>query len=58
MAAFLYGLLGGILAWVATTFFGQPLVAFIRLRDECAKALAKFRENDFEVRRMPEGMVV
>jgi hypothetical protein len=39
---------------MATTFFGQPLVAFIRLRDECAKELARFQENDFEVRRMPE----
>jgi hypothetical protein len=39
MAAFLFGVLGGCIAWVATMLLGQPLYAFATIRGEIARAL-------------------
>jgi hypothetical protein len=42
VTAAVWGFVGGIIAWLATTFVGQPLVAFIGSRSEAARALAQF----------------
>lgn len=39
------GLLGGFIAWIATTFFAQPLTKFYDLRAQAAEALARFEDQ-------------
>jgi hypothetical protein len=45
VASFAYGLLGGIIAWIATTIIGQPLYKFISLRSQTAKVLARYDDD-------------
>jgi hypothetical protein len=42
MSSVLWGLLGGVVAWVSTTIIGTPLFRFFNLRAEAAKVLALF----------------
>lgn len=42
MTSFLWGLLGGFIASLATTIVGQPLYLFISLRSETASAMARY----------------
>lgn len=42
MGPFLSGLLGGFLAWIATTFIAQPLLNFIALRSAAAAVLVSY----------------
>ena len=46
MSGFFLGFIGGIVAWFATTFVGQPLLAFIAARSEAARVLAQYEELD------------
>jgi hypothetical protein len=46
MASFLWGSIGGMVAWVATTILGQPIYRFINLRAEAAEALARYERRD------------
>jgi hypothetical protein len=43
--AMLSGFVGGILAWLATTFLAQPLQRFLQLRNDAAVAIAQFEER-------------
>jgi hypothetical protein len=45
VVSFLFGLLGGVVAWIATTFFAQPLTRFYSLRAEAAEALAQYEDQ-------------
>jgi hypothetical protein len=45
VASFLFGLLGGVIAWVVTSFFAQPLSTFFNLRAGTAKALARYEDR-------------
>ena len=48
MSSFVFGILGGIVAWVATTIVAQPLKKFLDLRAEAARLLALYGdEYDF-----------
>jgi hypothetical protein len=42
LASFLWGLLGGFVAFIAATIAGQPLYLFINLRSETASAIARY----------------
>ncbi|HEX2257477.1 MAG TPA: hypothetical protein VHG92_12385 [Afifellaceae bacterium] len=42
MASFLFGFLGGIVAWVCSSLLGRPLYRFFSLRQEAARVLALF----------------
>ena len=44
---FLWGFLGGIIAWFATEFVGQPIKTFLAARSEAAKVLAQYEELDY-----------
>jgi hypothetical protein len=46
MASFVWGLVGGIVAWVTTTLLGQPLYRFINLRANAAEVLARYERRD------------
>ena len=46
MSGVFLGFVGGVIAWFATNFIGQPLVAFIAARNEAARALAQYAELD------------
>jgi hypothetical protein len=41
-----WGFIGGVIAWFATTFLGQPIVAFIAARSEAARTMAQFEHLD------------
>jgi hypothetical protein len=41
-----WGFMGGVLAWLATNFIGQPIVAFITARNEAARTMAQFEYLD------------
>jgi hypothetical protein len=43
---FLWGFLGGIIAWFATEFVGQPIKTFLAARSEAAKVLAQYEDLD------------
>jgi hypothetical protein len=43
--SFLFGLLGGFVAWIATTFFAHPLTNFYNLRGRAAEALARYEDR-------------
>lgn len=45
MIGFLWGLLGGFIAWLATAILGQPLYTFLNLRSEAAKILALYERQ-------------
>ncbi len=45
MAAFFYGILGGVVAWLATTFLAQPLSRFLSLRSETARLLSLYEDH-------------
>jgi hypothetical protein len=45
VGSFLFGLLGGFVAWIATAFFVQPLSGFFGLRAEAAEALARYEDR-------------
>ena len=45
MASFLFGVLGGFIAWVTTEIFVRPLIRFYDLRTETAKALALYEDR-------------
>jgi hypothetical protein len=46
MSSALYGLVGGLFAWFATTFLAQPIYRFWSLRTEAAKVLALYEDRD------------
>ena len=41
----LFGLIGGVLAWVATMLVGQPLYTFLTLRGAAAKLLLMYEHG-------------
>jgi hypothetical protein len=43
---FVWGFVGGILAWFATEFVGQPIKTFVAARSEAARVLAQFADLD------------
>jgi hypothetical protein len=43
-----WGFIGGIIAWFATNFVGQPIVAFITARSEAARTMAQFGYLEFD----------
>lgn len=43
--SFLFGLLGGFIAWIATTFFAHPLTNFYNLRSRVAEAFARYEDR-------------
>jgi len=45
VGSFLFGLFGGFLAWAITEFFARPLIRFVALRAEAAKALALYDDR-------------
>ena len=45
MKSFLFGLLGGVVAWVTTEIVLRPLTRFFALRAEAAKALALYEDR-------------
>jgi hypothetical protein len=56
----LWGFIGGILAWFATNFLGQPIVAFIAARNDAARILAQFASLDHydpEIDKFPDNLV-
>ena len=46
LSSFLYGLLGGMVAWIATAILSQPLYRFLGLRNETAQLLAQYEHPD------------
>jgi hypothetical protein len=57
-----WGFIGGVIAWFATNFIGQPIVAFIAARSEAARAIAQFEylEDDperAEREEFPDGVI-
>jgi hypothetical protein len=40
------GFLGGIIAWLATSLVGQPVLEFLAARNEAARALARYEGLD------------
>jgi hypothetical protein len=40
------GFAGGIIAWFATEFIGQPIKTFLAARSDAAKALAQYEDCD------------
>lgn len=46
MTGLLFGFLGGIIAWLATTFLAQPVTSFAAARTEAAHALAFSEDFD------------
>jgi hypothetical protein len=53
MVSLLTGFIGGIIAWIAATFIGEPLAEFLRLRRKAADVLAEFEEAPWS--RNPEA---
>jgi hypothetical protein len=53
MLSLLTGFMGGIIAWIAATFIGEPLSEFLRLRRKAADVLAEFEEAPWS--RDPEA---
>lgn len=45
MESFLFGILGGFIAWVTTEIFVRPLTRFFALRAEAAEALALYEDR-------------
>jgi hypothetical protein len=41
-----WGFVGGVMAWLATSFIGQPIITFIAARSEAARVIALFGELD------------
>jgi hypothetical protein len=48
MASFFWGLVGGMVAWVATMILGQPIYRFLNLRAEAAEILARYERDNSE----------
>jgi len=44
---FIWGFIGGILAWFATEFIGQLIKTFFAARAEAARVLAQFQDLDY-----------
>jgi hypothetical protein len=49
--AIFWGFIGGVIAWFATNFIGQPIVAFIAARSEAARTMAQFQYLDDDPER-------
>jgi hypothetical protein len=57
-----WGFIGGVIAWFATNFIGQPIVAFIAARSEAARTMAQFQYLDDDPERaeregFPDGVI-
>lgn len=48
MVSFFWGVIGGMVAWVATTILGQPIYRFVALRAEAAEMLARYERDNSE----------
>jgi hypothetical protein len=55
MAAFVLGILGGILAWFATMLFGQPFYELVNLRRKTAEALHMYDPATHDDRATMDG---
>jgi hypothetical protein len=57
-----WGFIGGVVAWLATNFIGQPIVAFIAARSEAARVMAQFDYVDFyredDERELPDSVIM
>jgi hypothetical protein len=58
-----WGFVGGVMAWFATTFIGQPIITFFAARSEAARVLALFGQldrydNDPERDEFPDNIVL
>jgi hypothetical protein len=45
MSGFVWGLLGGFIAWLATAILGQPFYTFLSLRSEAARLIALYERT-------------
>jgi hypothetical protein len=56
-----WGFIGGVMAWLATNFIGQPIVAFLAARSEAARSMAQFeyldRDESGESEEFPDSII-